>query len=221
MNSVPKPPAQKSINQFLFNAEIAGEMSQKYEGNIKEYEFKRQYHLTTRRDDLQVENADKELVDWTMNKMVQYHAENSLKQAPQDTPAGKAAAGAVKTFHAIQNTNISFSEDTKAKFKYDLPRGSLLFGITSPLVNTSVNYRTRTLFNAARPAEPLTVGLDKQIKPIKTSTNARYAVTNQTLNYGLNKHLFGPFSAGVDRSKHFLESGKDETVGRINYGTNF
>ncbi len=221
LNGVSAPPPAPSLNAQLFDKAILDEMSSKYNALLTNYDRRRTYRLDRMEDQMQFESGNKDLVDWTMKRMLQFHAENSVKKAPKDTAAGKTVGTAAATMKALQNSTMNFGEDTKARFKYDLPHGTMSLGVTSPLVNTSMNYKVSSLTHSTGDAETLTVGMDKQIKPLQTSTSARYGVVSQTMNYGLNKHLAGPLSAGVDQYRDLRDPGRDEVVGRLNFGTSF
>ncbi len=223
LNHVQVPSSEKSLNAVLFDKEITDEMSSKYYSFATNYEFKKQYQLNTKFDEENYNQSNKDLVDWTMMRMVQFHAENSTKKTDQNSAAGKTVVTTVKAVQAIQNTAVNLGENTKARFRYNLPNGTATLGLNSSIVNTSVDYRTKPLTaTVGDPGmEKLTVSMDKQINPIKVKTYSRYGLVHQTLNYGMNRHIVGPVSAQIDQYQYFNQHDRNETVGRINLGFNF
>lgn len=223
LNHVQAPVTEKSLKAVLFDKEITDELSAKYYSFATNYEFKKQYRLNTKDDEVRYNQSNKDLMDWTMMRMVQFHAENSTKKTDQNSTAGKTVVTTVKAVQAIQNTAVNLGENTKARFRYNLPNGTATLGLNSSIVNTSVDYRTKPVTaTVGDPGmETLTVSMDKQIKPIKVNTYSRYGLTHQTLNYGMNKQIVGPLSAQVDQYKYLNDQSRNEVVGRLNVGFGF
>jgi hypothetical protein len=225
LNAFAPPPKASTINEYFFDSEIRKDLEQRYTSMTEHYEFKKNYGIDGWEDHYNYQNANRDLADYLVRRMTQHHIEKSMKNSDKTSSTARAVTGAVRTAQSIQNTSISINEKTKARFRYDFPRGRASFGFTSPYVDSSFDYVVRPM-NQQQPTpgmvqqEKLSASVQKELKDIGASGGARYGLTNKTVNYFVSKHLAGPFSAQVDQVDR-LGQGGDETIGRLNFGIGF
>jgi hypothetical protein len=237
------PKEDPSLNSQIFDKTISDEMTQKFNSFNRAYEARTMWRLDGPEDYLRYQQANKDLVEWTIKKLLQYHFEhtltNSVEQSvkraaeqpskPGDNNSGekaaaRAAIAVVNVQKAIRNSTFNLGEDTKTKFHYDFPSGSMKVGMTSPYVDLGVDYRIKPadpVVGSVMPPEKLGVGANKQIKLVNATPSVHYGLISSTLNYGVNKHLVGPLSAQVDQAHNVRDTSKDETLFRLNLGTSF
>lgn len=164
-------------NTDIFTKEVTDEMQQKF-SFTREYEAREAYNLNDQHAYMQNNQNHRDLVEWTLKKLLQYHLDNTVKTkvekaakeavTPSKTVSSKtgssssssnsnapekgaaqAALTISKIHSALRNTTINFSEKTKTRFRYDIPSGRLTFGFISPIFDAEMDYRTRVGSNAA------------------------------------------------------------------------
>ncbi|MEW6057536.1 MAG: hypothetical protein AB1540_13065 [Bdellovibrionota bacterium] len=230
-----------SYNSAIFDKSITSELQDRYRNYNQQFEQRAPYQLNGYYEYLSNQNGNKELADWTVRRLLQYHLDHTLKQNLEKTaketarrPPSKsngsdqAAAQAVVTiseFHkAIKGTAMNWGKHTKTKFRYDLPSRKFNFGLTSPIADATVDYSTRLgqkQIGSIEEPERLSMALSRKFDFAKASTSVRYGLMSETVNYGINKELIGPLSAQVDRANYLREHSKDETLFRLSFGTSF
>lgn len=241
MDEVPAPPKTRSIHAEIFDDTISKEMVEKNAFNVQ-YEAREHYQLNHIADYHRWVEHNQDVAMWAMRKLLHYHFEKNLvprverslkkKASEKKSSPGQATAQAVTTVYsvhkALKGTKLNFGGETKGKFRFDMPKGLLEFAFTSPLVDTDVRYKaygrlaSGSVGELANGEERLSVGMKRVLSLIGGGVaHARYALSSDTLSYGLSRHIAGPLSAQVDSSRHFSESHRDEFIYRVNFGTNF
>lgn len=232
------PAPEASVNSMIFDAMISNEMKSRYESFGKNYEEREHYQLNDYGDFLRYQEANRNLVEWTIKRLMQHHFESTLKNRVEQSAKRassessskevKAAASAVMTISKVQralsNTTLNFSESTKTRFKYDFPSGVMRMGMTSPLVDATLDYRLRPVDptpGAVSQPEKLSLGVSRNFSSLRASSNARYGLVSKTVNYGMSKQVVGPLSAQVDQVHNMRDTSKSETVGRLSLGLTF
>ena len=223
LNGIQPPPREETMHEILFDKSVSTEMSSRYNSFYENYEKKKRYRLDRLEDYYSYHQANKSLMEWTMKKLVEFHAQHSIKRADQNAPAVKTVTKAVETVQAIQNTSVAVSEGTNVNFKYDFPSGFANAEMTSPYVNSTVNYYVQpiTLSDNSAPADKIALALTRSFDEVQASTGLRYGVNQKVLNYGAQKQIVGPVSAQVDQYRYLRDSSRNETVYRLNFGTSF
>lgn len=225
-------------NAAIFDKSIADEMNEKYHSFYDSFAARGPYQLNDRADYIRYQEANKELAEWTVKKLIQWHLDHTIKgnlekqakekaKSKSSNSSDRAAAQTVMALSAvskaIRGTSYSFSNKTKARLKYDLASGTAMFNLISPIADAAVDYRsslgTRQL-GAAVP-ERMSVRLTRKFEDLGASTGVQYGLISQTLNYGLNKSLVGPLSAAVHQAHHMNDTSRDETTFRLDLGTHF
>lgn len=232
------PLESKSLNSAIFDKPVADEMSEKFNAFNREYEAREPYRLNEREHYMRYEQANKDLAEWTLKKLLQYHFEHTLKdnlessvkraaresRSASDQSAAKAVVAISELHKAIRSTTFNLGPETKTRFKYDFPSGLMRLGMTSPLVDANMDYHTKsvnqTIGTVGQP-EKLSLGMSKNLEFASASTGLSYGLLNETLNYGVNKRLAGPLSCQVDQAHNMRDTSKDETMFRVNFGTRF
>jgi hypothetical protein len=238
---------KNGVNQEIFNKEISDEMKQKFNSFNTGYEARELYHLNSRAQYRQYEQANKDLAEWTLKKLLQYHLENTLVKkveesakraanAPvpaKDKGKGGETRAAAKTVMAIssvqkalRNTQFNLGANTKTRIRYDFPNGTVKAGITSPICDASPDYRIRP--TSSTPAvgqinqpEKLSLNVSRNFEFIKASSSFSYAMVSETMSYGVNKNISGALSAQFNKTNNMRDNSKDETLFRLNFGTSF
>lgn len=223
LKDVKEPPKEKNISEFLFDRQMSLEMSERYRSYNEPYQFRQHYQQNGQYESNNFENQNKEMADWTVKRLFDYHVDKFVKDPPKESAAAQTMSRAVKTVQAVQNPSVQVSPETKAKMRFDVPNGLVHAQVTSPLVDTSVDYRTRPLIVTQgfgpEPSEPLYVGASRSFDMLKASTSVTYGVQNDTLSYHIHKDLVGNLSASFQENQYRREPSRDETVVRLNYGT--
>lgn len=122
---------------------------------------------------------------------------------------------------------ITFSSDTEARVRFDLPRTTARVDFVSPVVDADAQYRVGSghapLSGATGPvlSDRATVGISRGFSQIAMSTGVRYGVDSGSLNYGVTKHIHGPLSAGVYHSQSLKNAAADNTMVQLNVGMGF
>src|SRR5262249_45821230 len=155
------------------------------------YAAKQAYRLNTPEDEATYQKSNQDLVEWTVKRLLQYHFETTVKNRVEDSakravkestsPEGRVAARAVATVSNVQkalnNGTVNLGQDTKTRFKYDFPSGCMRVGLTSPVIETTMDYRIKPAdpaVGAVQQPERLSVGINKGFKELGATTNARY-----------------------------------------------
>lgn len=237
---VANKPEESANNSMLFEKSISQEMAEKFNSFNDSYEQRQLYQLNDYGDNLRYQQCNKDLAEWTIKKLIQYHIENTVrndveKAAKRATQSGSPTErGAANTVIAISNiqkaimkeSTFKFGE-TKTRFKYDLPSGAMRVGVVSPLADANMDYQAKGLNSQSQVGagtqqpEKLSVSLTRKLKFVDATTKARYGMVTNTLNYGVDKHIVGPLSAQVDRAHNIADNSKDETVFRLSFGASF
>jgi hypothetical protein len=236
------PKEDPTLNSQIFDKTISDEMTQKFNSFNRAYEARTTWRLDGPEDYLRYQQANKDLVEWTIKKLLQYHFDHTLthkveegvKRAAEgpskpgensaEKGAARAAIAVVNVQKAIRNSTFNLGADTKTKFNYDFPSGMMKVGMTSPYLDVAMDYRMKPadpVVGSVTPPEKLGVGANKQIKLVSATPSVHYGLISSTLNYGVNKHLVGPLSAQVDQAHNVRDTSKDETLFRLNLGTSF
>jgi hypothetical protein len=128
---------------------------------------------------------------------------------------------------------MNFGKDTKTKFKYDFPSGMMRLGLTSPIVDANIDYHVvaspARIGSISSGSEKLSLSMNKNLDFLKASTNFRYGLLEESMNYGVTKQLVqyggssggGSLSAQVDQRHGLKDTSRDETLVRLNFGTSF
>lgn len=227
-----------SYNTAIFDKSIADEMNQRYHSFYDGFEARGPYQLNERADYIRFQEANRELVDWTIKRLLQWHLDHTVKgslekQAKEKARAKtannteRAAAQTVVTLSAvskaIRGTSFTVNEKTKVRFKYDLASGMALFNLISPFADAAIDYHsrlgTRQLGGAA--PEKMSIRLFRRVEEIGASTGVQYGLLSQTLNCSVQKSLVGPLSAAVSQVRNMSDASRDETTFRLDLGTHF
>jgi hypothetical protein len=235
------------VNREIFNKEISDEMKQKFNAFNSGYEAREPYRLNSPGQYLQYEQANKDLAEWTLKKLLQYHLENTLVKRVEESakravnepiPAKDQGKGETRTAaktvmaissvqKALRNTQFDLGANTKTRFRYDFPNGTVKAGITSPVCDASLDYRIRPNSTQPNPVgqvnqpEKLSLNVSRNFEFIKASSNFSYAMVSETMSYGVNKNIAGPLSAQFNKTNNMRDNSKDETLFRLSFGTSF
>lgn len=231
--------ADFGYNPYIFEKSVADEMASKFKSYNEGFEARAAYQLNNHGDYLRHEQSSRELAEWTLKKLLQWHLDHTIKdnlekqaketaKRPGANNGDRAAAQTVMALSsvskAIRGTSMNFSANTKARLKYDLPSGALILGLTSPIADATIDWRSRVgtrQLGASSDPEKMSVKVSRRFHDLGASTGVQYGLVSQQLNYGIHKSLVGPLSAGVDQAHNLHDTSKDETVLRLNLGTNF
>lgn len=237
----------ESYNSAIFEKSIADEMTEKFKSFNDAYEARAAFQLNDRGDYLRYRDANKELADWTLKKLIQWHIDHTIKdnleksmrekaRASRSSRKGVASGGNVDqaaantvmalsaVSKAIRGTSFRLGDQFKARFKYDLAGGNLTMGLANPIADATVDYNARTgtrQIGRASDAERMSIRLVRHVAEIGATTEAQFGLLSRTINYGVYKSLVGPLSAAVNQAHNMGDNSKDETVFRLDLGTHF
>jgi hypothetical protein len=230
---------ETELNVLIFDTKVTKEMGDRYDSFNKTYEMRQAYSLNTYGDDVRYQQSNRDMADWAMKRLIQYHLETTVpktfeagaQRAVREAkdPADKSAAQAVVTLtqvqKALRNTTFRLSDDMKTQFHYDIPSGTAKMGMTSSLVNAGVEYRSRSTAQTVGNIDPgndkINLNVNKKIDATGTSGEAKYGVLSETVNYGVSQKIAGPVSAQVGQSHGIRDQSRDETMFKLNFGTSF
>lgn len=229
-------PPKQAPAIMVFDKSITDEMAIRYNSFSTPYQAREGYQLNGQAERWGYDQANKDLADWALKKLMQYHLENTFTKTlekgaqqqatssrdPGARSAAKAAIAVSSVQKALKNTTFKFGE-TKTNFRYDLPSGSMRMGVTSPILDCAMDVRARSITrpNQTLSGEKLNMGVSRKLDFIEASTNFNYGAVTKTVNYGVSKRITGPLTAAVDHSHYIRDTAKDETVFRLNFGTSF
>ena len=233
------PETEVGYNAHIFEKSVADEMTSKFNSFNEGFEARSPWQLNNHGDYLRYQESSKELAEWTIKRLIQWHLDHTIKdnlekqakETAKNTSSNNSDRAAAQTVmalssvtKAIRGTSMNLTANTKARLKYDLPSGALILGLTSPIADATVDWHSRVgtrQLGASSDPEKMSVKVSREFKDVGAGTRVQYGLGTQQLNYGVNKSLVGPLSAGVDQAHNMRDTSKDETVVRINFGTRF
>jgi len=85
-------PDEQSLNQVIFQKEIASEMQSRYNSYHSNFEKREHYLMNDTDDYLREQQANQDLVDWTMKRLLQHHLEYSVMKRVEKSAKEEAHA---------------------------------------------------------------------------------------------------------------------------------
>ena len=99
---------EKNLNQVIFDKSIVDEMTSRFRSYDDAYAFRQNYGLNDSFSAMDYSRSSKDLADWTLKKLLQYHLQHSVQKKVEagvrrEAKESKSAAvqGAAKTVTAI------------------------------------------------------------------------------------------------------------------------
>ncbi len=213
------PKENTELNSDIFDANMSREMKEHYLEYEKAFQANEPYQLNEQSKQWEHDRRTREVMDWAMSRLVEYHVDKFISQPPKTSKTLQTVSRSMKKVQEVQNPEVKFSESTQAKFRLDLPNSRMRLKLTSPLFNTEAELRTRPLnplISNRDPGERVSVGANRKIEFTDTTAYVNYGLDSSQINFGANQELFGPFSAQVQQSHFFAQPSRDETVYRLN-----
>ena len=224
LKDVHSPVAADDMNSWIFVHSVTQEMNDRYHGFNDPFLARQPYGLNAHYDYLNYNNQSRELVDWTMRRLFEYHVDHFVSDPPKHSQTIVSVSNTVKTVQAIQNTKIEINPETKAKFRFDLTNSLVRMNFNSPLFNSEATFRSRPLNPLIRshmPDEMLSVSAYKSIDLLSLSTSVSYGVKNENLSYGASKKIIGPVQAHIFQNHFIRNIERDELIYKLTLGTEF